>query len=240
MKKLFALFALFIFQKNYAQNVELQGTVQYYDLQKTGKIYYAEAGKKFNTKDFIEYDENKKYKFSISIEKIKNEKINNLVFGIDTTQRTNDEHACIQKINVGEIINDTLFKKMKSIKLRNDFLLDRNCTSSVYYGAEKEETLFIGNYQLVSKDTARSIMVKDFFYVYNSALSKFTVNYTNEEFGHWNYNKEKKLLSFNKLYDLNSKFGILVKNNYRNSFKVVEKNGDLIFKNKTVLLKKLQ
>lgn len=239
MKKIFLLFIVFIFQKTYAQNVELHGTVTFYNMPTTGKIYFAEAGKKFNGKDFVQYDKNKKYKFSMSIAKIKNEKISYLIFGADTTQKTNDEQACIQKINVNEIINDSTLSKLKNIRLRNDFILNRNCTASPYYGAEKEEKIFLGRYRLQSKDTIRSITLHDYFNVYNSFLSKLTVNHTNEEFGYWNYDIKKQVLIFNKWHDLNSTFGILVINPLKFSFNVVNKNGEILFKNKTTLLKKL-
>ena len=50
----------------------------------------------------------------MSIAKIKNEKINNLVFSLDTLQSTNDKQACTQKININSIVYDSIFKKLKA------------------------------------------------------------------------------------------------------------------------------
>jgi hypothetical protein len=239
MKKLCILLAFFIIQKTYSQNIELQGTVEYYDMKPTGKIYFAVAGKKFNSKDFVLYDKKKKYKFSISIAKIKQEKIASIVFAYDTTQNTNDEYACIQKINVGEIVNATEFKLLKNIKLRNDLMLNNSCTASVLYEAEKELGKFLGSYKLISKDTVRLIRTENIFYKYTSQIITKTINYTNEEFGRWGYDYDKKTLTFYIWYEFNATYGLYIRNARKYTFNVLEENGELKFINKDVELKKL-
>jgi hypothetical protein len=239
MKKLCILLAFFIIQKTYSQNIELQGTVEYYDMKPTGKIYYAVAGKKFNNKDFVLYDKKKKYKFSISIAKIKQEKIVSIVFSYDTLQKTNDEYACIQKVNVEEIVNATEFKLLKNIKLRNDLMLNNNCTSSDGYEAERELEKFFGNYRLISKDTVRLIKIENYFYKYTSQITTKTISYTNKEFGSWGYDYDKKTLTFYIRYEFNSTYGLYIRNVHNYTFNVLGENGELKFINKDVELKKL-
>ena len=84
----------------------------------------------------------------------------------------------------------------KNLKLRNDFILDKNCSAAAYFGAKEKEKIFLGHYYLISKDTIRYINLREIFYNYKAVLFMNTINYTNEEDGNWNYDIEKKILTF--------------------------------------------
>ncbi len=55
MRELLIVLFLLIAKNIYPQNLELVGKVEYYDLRDTGKIYYTEEGKKFDTNMFVTY-----------------------------------------------------------------------------------------------------------------------------------------------------------------------------------------
>ena len=66
-----------------------------------------------------------------------------------------------------------------------------------------------------------------------------TINYSNEEFGRWGNDYNKKTLTFNIWYEFNLTFGLYIRKSQKYTFNVLEENGELKFKNEAVKLKKL-
>ena len=240
MKKLLIVLLLIISVKSFSQNLELSGKVEWYNLKETGKIFWAEEGKKFDAQQFITYDKNKKYIFKIGIDKIKELNIKVLVFAIDSTERTNDEHACVQRINVLEIVNSSEFKNLKDIKLNTDLLLGINCDLGVYYDAKREnKDTFVGSYVFTINDTLRTIELGNVFFTYNSYLSKKTKDFMNEEFGSWDFDIDKKILTFNVHRQLNERYGLVLKKEMKFVFIVNNTSDGMTFQSgKGELIKK--
>ena len=239
MKFLAAFLFVFLSFNSSAQNLELSGTVQYYDLKTTGKIYYAAVGEKFSTKNFITYDKNKRFTFRKTIAELKTSKIKTLVFAIDTTQKTDDIYACVHRINVAEILNANEFKKLKTIKLKSDLLIDENCTTTVAYRASDEnKDRFVGEYELFVKDTIRSIELRDMLYNAKTKLFKPSKDHMDEEYGGWNYNSDKKILSIYVSTQLNGRFGLALRKSFSWDFFVDETDGKMKFQSKQAVLVK--
>ncbi len=238
MKKLLIVLLLIISVKSFSQNLELFGKVEWHDLKETGKIFWTEEGKNYDAQQFITYDKNRNFNFKIGIDKIKNLNSSVLVFAIDTTKRTSDENACVQRINVLEIVNSSEFKNLKNIKLNTDLLLGINCQRYVYNEAKEENIIkFVGSYNLTINDTLRNIELGNIFF--NSHITKQTKDYMNEEFGNWNFNEEKKILTFNVWRQMNKRYGLVLLKKFQFEFIVNNTSGIITFQSeKGVLTKK--
>jgi hypothetical protein len=237
MKKLFTLLLVLTCQLSLAQHVELVGKVDYYSLGETGKIYYTKDGEKFDHKKFVTYDKDRNYTFKMSIREILKNKIGVLAFAADTSQKTNLPYACIQKINLGAIVSSPDFKNLKTIKLNTDLVLGLQCEESIYWDAAMEGMKrHVGSYSLTVQDTSRLIQLENVFFKYKSGIHPMTKDYMNEEQGSWNFNEEKKQLSFFIHRQVNSTYGLILRKRIRYDFIMTETPEGIAFESKAGVL----
>jgi len=241
MKKYLSLIlVIFATAHVYSQNLELSGQVQAYNVNGGEKVYYTQPGKKFDKKKFVLCDAKKNFNFKMSLATIRKDHIAILVFATDTTQQSDDEDACAQQINVGEIASASEFSKQKSIKLRTDLLLDWNCTASPYYDAKEEgKDKFVGNYHFESNDTIRYVEIENMFFIYHAKLSAMTKDFMTEESGSWSYDSDKKVLTFYLREQMNERFGLVISTRRQFHFNVEETPEGILFKSESGVLKKL-
>lgn len=240
MSKIWMILFCVFSTNTYSQNIVLSGKVYSFNLKETGKIYYAPEGEKFNPAHFILYNKNRGYTFKMNISNIKKNKINTLVFSVDTLQKTNDEYACVQRIHLGEIAHSSEFSKLKTIQLKTDLLLDLHCSSGSYYDAKMEnKERFTGTYLLTTGDTVRTIKLNNVFFQYSSSFSKMTKEYMTEEAGGWSFNEEKKKLTFMIQRQTNERYGLVLSKYYEFEFVVNETANGMEFISKAGVLKKL-
>ncbi len=206
----------------YSQNLTLSGKVHFRFLQDSGKVYFAKQGEIFDKNKFIKYDKNKKFRFEMSIAKIKKDSIQLLVFSLDTAQRTDNINACVQRINVGKIVNSNAFENSKNITLKTDLLLGINCAAGPLREAEEENKgRFVGSYSFKLNDTIRYIELGNLFFLYKSKFSKTTKENMVEEYGIWDYDEEKKLLRFH-IWRQTNNYGLAIYYQYKFEFNIEE------------------
>ena len=239
MKRLFILFALVFPLISFSQNLVMTGNVFANSLKETGKIFFAKIGNKFDETQYVNYDKKKKYTFSISLDKIKNDNINCLVFTLDISSKSDDNNSCTQKIFVSEIINSPEFSNKKNIEIYSDLDLEKNCTSSAYsdakeYGKER----FVGDYKFIRKDTALEVELKNIFQQYYATLPIQNSKLMTKEFGSWDYKTNNKILSISSAYQFNERFGTLFMRSTYDEFKVDENLSTITFTSKSNSLKR--
>jgi hypothetical protein len=240
MKENFFLASLlFVYGGMQAQELTLSGTADFYGMKETGKIYYTASGSKFNKDQFISYDKNKTFIFTTTVEKLQKEKTGKIVFTADTSSSSVSPNACTHTVNVKEIISSDQFKGKKEIKLKTDLPLEFSCEATVYYGADMDGKGWLsGRYQLITGDTIRVVTLSSDLYNARTNLSITTKELMNEEFGGWGYNPETKQLVLYLSYQMNNKYGLIIRTNRQFVFTVTESTGGPKFEAPGLLMKK--
>lgn len=232
MKIFYILLSLLIATSSFAQDLVLSGKISSYEFNETNKnkIYYTEAGKKFDPKKFILCDAQYNYTFRIPIKKIKAENITAVLFTVDPNTDPTEDYSCVDKIDVGKIIQAPEFSSNKSIKLKADLRPSRPCLMSVYYGASEDgKEKFVGHYTLQSGDTTLYITLRDAMYRYSASIYPPTADLMDEAYGAWGYNEDTQTLILYVNTHSNKRFEIYLDKKYDYSFKVREDNGKLQF-----------
>ena len=102
---------------------------------------------------------------------------------------------------------------------------------------EKKERL-VGNYNFSVQDTSRLIQLENFLMKYKSGIHPMTKEYMTEEAGSWNFDEEKKQLTFYIHEQMNSTYGIVLRKHIEFQFIVTETANGMTFESKKGLLTK--
>lgn len=232
--KVLIILTLLIFTNTFqclSQNLTIYGNL-YTKNQKVQKVYSAANGQRFNSKNFVIVTPEKKYTFTIAIAQIKESKIVNIKFALDTLVNPEKQGECYQTINILEIVNSPLFKNQQSINLESDLNPESFCRkiSDEKINWKSEKFRFVGDYTLKYSDTTHQMMLSSGNNYYAEAyLNKLSSRYTNREIGNWNYDPIKKTLKISIHQSRNYSFGIFVTESKEYIFNVTETNGILSF-----------
>jgi hypothetical protein len=223
----------------FAQNLVITGKVDYFQLQKTGKIYYTFPGKPFAENRFVRYNAQRNYQFSMAIAEIRKKNIQTVIFAADKTVDAGNVYACVHRIHVGEIVGDARFSGKKTISLKSDLLLTFHCIDVPADGATKRgKQQFVGTYRLTANDTTHLISLEDGLFTYRGTLQQETAGFMNGEFGSWDYDSGKNMLTLNIWLQMNDRFGPMQRKSYSYNFVVAERDGRLQFSNAGAVLVK--
>ena len=246
LKKAVLLLSLFfISYSSHSQQITLSGEVYGFAVREInkgeGKLYYTFDNQEFEEDNFITYSSSFNYTWEMSIKKIKERGIKELIFSPDTTVDLSSSYPCVHRVKIGEIVALEQFKKQRSISLDCDIMLDFLCEASVYYGAKDQQLeRFIGNYKMTSSDMeVKNVSLKDFAFRYTSRSSVKDENLLHEEYGYWRYDANSSKLTFISWLRRNTYLGLMHREKATYHFEVTETAGQMTFKSDDYELIKL-
>lgn len=217
MKKLISiLLLLLIANTSYAQYLIIEGKTD--PEEKFSKIYYTKKGEPFSDKKYIEPDLGGMYTFKAKIKDLKKNKTDILVFSTSMNASSSENFACTHKINIKNIFDSDLFKDQKSITIRNDFNIYRDCNESMYYEANNRGNgRFVGNYILTISDYSYNVSLENAMCKLSAAINPINKDYMTKLIGSWSYYEKENSLTLFVSYGSNEKFGtsIDIKESYR-------------------------
>lgn len=230
MKYILSTIALFCFLNSISQNLTLYGRIQYYDLPKSGRLYYSLKGEPFTAKQSIQYTNSGDYSFSISIAELRQKGIRNIAFGTDSTSDPTSSESCVHRVHADEILKHSAFANSKSIRVHTDLLITYFCSASVAYRASDDGNgRFTGSYQLQFKDTTVNVQLSDMLYSSGGMFYPANAELMDQVSGNWQYDNDQKKLSIHLPTQWNQALGIALNRPRSFIFHVEEVNGQLRF-----------
>lgn len=198
--------------------IKLYGKVENWENQPV--LYYTLNDEPFSSKRYVKLDKDMNYTLDLSKTVYKTAVKGKLVFSVDTSNKPSNEDGCMQHLQLEELYNYAQVSGQKQVDMHADLPLTFNCMATVWYGAEDDNEKFAGRYQMQVKDTIYYVKLDRDLFRYTSTFTPSTNDYTNEEWGSWNYD-DNGYLNFNVQYRRNRASGIMIESNLTRKFKVI-------------------
>ena len=202
-------------------NIILTGKVAVYGAGKSGGyIYYTEPGEKFSAEQRIKYDTSLRYIFESGKTRYKNKTSGTLVFAIDTSNSTIEEHSCIHKINIGAITSYARSKKLQKISISNDIMPEHYCEAGVYQEADDFEKKYFGIYKTKDKKEKLDLWLALNRVVYDYPMAQ---DLSTQKTGTWEITGNNQI-TLDLYFRLNPEFGTMLRAEEKISFTILETN----------------
>jgi hypothetical protein len=202
-------------------NIKLTGRVISFEADEKPYIYYSLVGKKFTIRNRIKMDSTFRYTFDLSKTIYKNATNGVLVFSLDTTYDMNNKHSCVHRIDLGEINKYATAKKMKSINLRSDLVMNWMCEASIMAeGATEDESYVIGQYNQLVNDTTYTLELKRSGYEFRGSSNVNENDFMNASYGKWGHVSGERAISIFVEYRLNKQFGTMLYTGEKKIYKI--------------------
>ncbi|MEI6882305.1 MAG: hypothetical protein WCK82_13365 [Bacteroidota bacterium] len=237
MKSLILFFFIVSYSKLYSQtNSSIQITFKGYLRNNpivgsifNGPIFYSNGIDHFSIQRSIISDSiNHKYSFNLSETIYNNDKIDKLIFSIDSSYNTSDNSNCFQVINLSAIRNFVQTKDMKSIEVETDLYPEMDCYSTPDQVKEDYEMSFIGDYKMIVNDTVYNVKLGALNKMYVVKMSN-PIDILNDEItGYWYFDAEKLII--NSIRWGNKQFGTIRLVEREFSFVVTKSKNGFYFK----------
>jgi hypothetical protein len=210
-------------------NVKLTGRVISFEADEKPYIYYSLVGKKFTIRNRIKMDSAFKYTFDLSKTIYKNATNGVLVFSLDTTYDMNHKYSCVHRIDLGEINKYAAAKKMKSISLRSDLVMNWMCEASIMEErATENEAYVIGQYNQLVNDTTRTLELKQSAYEFRGSSNVNENDLMNASYGKWAHVSGESAISVFTEYRLNKQFGTMLYTGEKKIYKIGNEKGRMV------------